>query len=145
MQETNTVKERLALFLKKQELSQERFAKIVGVSKGWANNVGDSIRKNTLEKIKYAFPTLNTNWLLTGEGKMLNIYIDDDLETDTVSDSELSYQKDSTNKLLTKTENDMVNTLIESLQLAHKEIKALKKENEELREKLTSRKQNSVG
>lgn len=65
------IKGRLALFLKYRKIGQAKFAEIVGLSKGFANNVGDSIRTDNLEKISAAYPELNTTWLLTGEGEML--------------------------------------------------------------------------
>lgn len=36
------------------------------------NNVGDSIRTASLDKIKSVYPELNTAWLLTGVGDMLD-------------------------------------------------------------------------
>lgn len=71
MQNTTTVKKRLALFLKHLNIGQAKFAEIVGVSKGFANNVGDSIRTDNLEKISKSYPELNIAWLLTGEGSMI--------------------------------------------------------------------------
>ncbi len=41
------------------------------MSNGFVNNVGDSIRESSLAKITARYPELNTNWLKTGEGKML--------------------------------------------------------------------------
>ena len=42
------------------------------MSNGWANKVGDSIRENTLQKIKEVYPELNIAWLKSGVGEMLN-------------------------------------------------------------------------
>ena len=53
-------------------MSQGGFEKKVGLSTGFVNNVGDSIRKTSLEKILSIYPELNTAWLLTGVGEMLN-------------------------------------------------------------------------
>lgn len=71
MQDNNTIKYRLAEFLKHLGIGQAKFAQIVGVSKGFANNVGDSIRTDNLNKIAEHYPELNLTWLLTGEGEML--------------------------------------------------------------------------
>lgn len=65
-------KERLILFLAHLNISQGRFEKKVGLSIGFVNKVGDSIRKSSLEKIISVYPQLNTAWLLTGVGEMLN-------------------------------------------------------------------------
>lgn len=71
MHTNSAVKSRLAQFLKYIEMGQAKFADKVGLSKGFANNVGDSIRTENLQKISNTFPELNTAWLLTGEGEML--------------------------------------------------------------------------
>lgn len=42
------------------------------MSTGFVNNVGDSIRTASLDKIKSVYPELNTAWLLTGVGDMLD-------------------------------------------------------------------------
>lgn len=65
------MKERLILFLKHLGIGQLRFEKNVGLSRGFVNAVGYSIRENTLTKISAVYPELNINWLKTGEGKML--------------------------------------------------------------------------
>ena len=65
------VKSRLAEFLSYLGIGQAKFAARVGLSKGYVNNVGDSITKNSLTKISSAYPELNISWLLTGEGEML--------------------------------------------------------------------------
>lgn len=64
-------KERLILFLAYLKMGQDKFEKSVGLSRGFVNNVGDTIRKSSLEKISSIYPQLNTAWLLTGVGKML--------------------------------------------------------------------------
>lgn len=66
-----TTKERLISFLTYLQISQGKFEKKVGLSTGFVNNVGDSIRTTSLEKIKAVYPELNTAWLLTGVGDMI--------------------------------------------------------------------------
>lgn len=66
-----TTKERLISFLAYVRISQGGFEKKVGLSTGFVNNVGDSIRKKSLDKISAVYPDLNTAWLLTGTGDML--------------------------------------------------------------------------
>ena len=63
MQNNETLKSRLAIFLKYLNIGQAKFAQIVGVSKGFANNVGDSIRKENLDRISATYPELNIVWL----------------------------------------------------------------------------------
>lgn len=64
-------KGRLILFLAYLKMGQDKFEKSVGLSRGFVNNVGDTIRKSSLEKISSVYPQLNTAWLLTGVGEML--------------------------------------------------------------------------
>lgn len=65
------LKERLIQFLEHKNLSQGEFEKTVTLSNGFVNNIGDSIRFKSLNKITAKFPEINTTWLLTGEGVML--------------------------------------------------------------------------
>jgi len=65
------IKKRLTQFLKHLGIGQEKFAKKVGLSKGYVNNIKDNITLNTVNKILQIYPQLNENWLLTGEGEML--------------------------------------------------------------------------
>ncbi|GAB6121138.1 hypothetical protein [Dysgonomonas termitidis] len=64
-------KERLIQFLSYLGISQGKFEDSVNLSTGFVNNVGDSIRKKSLDKITDIYPELNTAWLLTGQGEML--------------------------------------------------------------------------
>ena len=65
------MKDRLASFLAYLDISQRKFEANCGLSNGFADKVGDSIRTNNLNKISNIYPELNTNWLKTGEGEML--------------------------------------------------------------------------
>lgn len=66
-----TTKERLISFLAYIGISQGGFEKKVGLSTGFVNNIGDSIRRTSLDKISSIYPDLNIAWLLTGVGDML--------------------------------------------------------------------------
>ena len=66
-----TTKERLIKFLDHLDISQGKFEKNVGLSNGYVNNVGESIRRLQLNKISNLYPELNTDWLLTGVGEMI--------------------------------------------------------------------------
>ena len=63
------MKERLILFLKHLGIGQLRFENNVGLSRGFVNAVGDTIRESSLGKISSVYPELNINWLKTGEGQ----------------------------------------------------------------------------
>ena len=66
-----SAKERLLIYLAYLNIGQNKFAKNCGFSAGYINNVKDSIGSNMIQKISLTYPELNTNWLITGEGKML--------------------------------------------------------------------------
>lgn len=66
-----TVKERLIIFIKTQNMGQGAFEKKVGLSNGYVNNIRKSIQPDKLQLIARYFPSLNTGWLITGEGEML--------------------------------------------------------------------------
>lgn len=66
------MKERLVEFLEYMHLKNSDFEKISGLSNGFVNNIGDTIREKNLEKISKIFPDLNLAWLKTGIGNMLN-------------------------------------------------------------------------
>ena len=65
------MKERLIEFLKYIGIGQDKFEKNVGLSRGFVNKVGDSIRVKNQQKIQKCYPELNMTWLLVGEGSML--------------------------------------------------------------------------
>ena len=75
MAEVETVKERLAIFLKKKKISQSKFEKMCGMSNGYVNNMKSSISPEKLSNVARQFPELNIGWLLVGEelgGQMEN-------------------------------------------------------------------------
>lgn len=67
-----TVKERLIKFIKNRGLSQKQFEKQIGLSNGYVGNISKGLGASKLAEISRQFPELNTEWLLTGEGQMLN-------------------------------------------------------------------------
>lgn len=67
------LKERIIQFIEYKGISVQRFEKEVGLSNAAVSKMGDNTRRATVDKISNCFPDLNPNWLLTGEGEMLNI------------------------------------------------------------------------
>lgn len=68
-------KTRLVLFARERyNFGQNKFEEYCGIPRGTINNikVGGGVSTNTLTKIIVKCPELNTQWLLTGEGRMVN-------------------------------------------------------------------------
>lgn len=59
------------MFIKSLGIGQGAFEKAVGLSNGYVNNIRKSIQPDKIQKIALCYPTLNTGWLLTGDGEML--------------------------------------------------------------------------
>lgn len=68
-----TVKQRLKEYIKTKKISTREFCRVIGVSETYVNSIRTSIQPEKLIKITHAFPDLNTEWLLTGEGEMFKI------------------------------------------------------------------------
>ena len=108
------MKKRLIEFLRYLGIGQDKFAKNVGLSRGYVNNITDNVTMKTIDKILKAYPELNKNWLLTGKGEMLN--------------------EDQSKKLYSESHKEDRNSQILSDQLAHNfnEIIAIGKSNIEI-------------
>ena len=59
------------MFLKFKGIGQTRFEESADLSRGLVNNIKGSISTKTASKIALAYPELNMEWLLNGEGEML--------------------------------------------------------------------------
>lgn len=65
------IKERLKQYLKLKHLSIRKFEQICGIGQSVLSKISDAISEDTLGKIE-KYSDLNLNWLLTGEGNMLD-------------------------------------------------------------------------
>ena len=75
-----TVKERLMMFLRYENIGQNAFEKRVGWSTGYINNVKSSIGADKIASLIKEYPLLNLEWLLTGEGEMIKQPIRNEVE-----------------------------------------------------------------
>ena len=66
-----TVKERLMEFIASEGIANSRFEQMCGLSNGYIKGLKRTPGSNKIAGILEAFPRLNPNWLLTGEGSML--------------------------------------------------------------------------
>lgn len=65
------LRDRLKAFIDSKELSIREFERVNDFPNGTISTLSDNITKKRLDTIVENFPTLNTTWLLTGEGSML--------------------------------------------------------------------------
>jgi len=67
-----SVKQRLKDYLKFKHITERAFAESIEVSSGYVSAISKSIQPDKMQRISMQYPDLNTSWLLTGEGNMLN-------------------------------------------------------------------------
>ena len=67
-----TLKERMFYLIEKEGLNPNQFYTISGLGNGDLNNVGESFRKPTIEKIKKSFPHWNMDWILYEKGEPIS-------------------------------------------------------------------------
>lgn len=67
-----TVKQRLTEYLDKKNISKSDFGRTIGVSSAYVTSIRESISPDKIKSIALNYPDLNMEWLLTGEGEMLN-------------------------------------------------------------------------
>lgn len=65
------IKERFDAFIKYKSLSRRKFQDAIGVSNSYIQNISKGVSHEVLNRISIQFPELDTNWLLTGVGEML--------------------------------------------------------------------------
>lgn len=68
----DTVKERIKLFLKVNEIKAVDFCSSIGVSSGFISGMRESIQPDKLKSIAINYPSLNIAWLMTGLGDMFS-------------------------------------------------------------------------
>lgn len=64
-----TLKERMLYLIEKEGLNPNQFYTVSGLGNGYLNNVGESFRKPTVEKIRKSFPHWNMDWILHEQGE----------------------------------------------------------------------------
>lgn len=72
MKANSQIRQNLLTFLNYRQESKSDFYKKSNLSNGFIDKLGDRLSIKSQSKISKAYPELNINWLLTGEGEMLN-------------------------------------------------------------------------
>ncbi len=75
-----TMKQRLIQLLKVKHMTQTEFARHLGVSPTYIGAMRKSMPKDRLKIVYDLFPDLNRDWLLYGEGEMLNTADESELD-----------------------------------------------------------------
>lgn len=131
------VKERLIEFIKSKKMSVRQFCKTIGVSETYVNSMRSSIRPDKLIRITHAFPDINTEWLLTGEGDMLKKISSFTMsERETVVNTASEIFKDKLIEMFTKGEIFSASIMWEQQRLLYEQYRRnedLIKENERLK------------
>lgn len=64
-------KDRLKIFLSAQGIGRNKFENHIGISTGYMSSKSNTITSDVIEKTITAYPELNLEWLITGNGEML--------------------------------------------------------------------------
>jgi len=85
---------RIKYFIDYKGVSFNKLSLEIGVSNSYFSKMhknNDSIGSDILEKIVSIYPELNTNWLITGKGKMLNEYPTDIKRNQIIDEGKVSH------------------------------------------------------
>ncbi|MDE7160488.1 MAG: helix-turn-helix domain-containing protein [Muribaculaceae bacterium] len=77
-----TVKGRLQTFLRERNITQAEFATLMGVSPTYVGAMRRGLSTAKASRLAEVFPELNRDWLLYGQGEMLNESADEAAEAD---------------------------------------------------------------
>lgn len=66
-----TIKERLIEYIKSEEMSICEFERRISAGNGYVSRIKNGIKSERLHEISLKFPRLNIEWLLHGNGEML--------------------------------------------------------------------------
>lgn len=64
-------KDRLKEFLSIQKIGRNKFEEQLGIATGYMSSKAMTITSDVIEKVTSAYPELNLDWLITGNGSML--------------------------------------------------------------------------
>ncbi len=119
-----SVKQRLKEYLKSIKLSERAFGCTIGVSSGYVSGMRQSIQPDKIESIAKHFPNLNTGWLLTGQGEMLN----DNLNEDQIIDKKvIEIKSDPKDAEIIELQRQMIKDKVKIIELQEEKINALEK------------------
>lgn len=86
----SSIKDRIATYVKTKGISIRQFEASSGLSNGFVKNIVSGVGADKMRSIHRAFPDLNTDWLLTGEGEMLraeSVHVSPGTDVDRLADA----------------------------------------------------------
>lgn len=67
-----SIKERIYTFIKYKDITVKKFEEMCGLSNGYISSMRKGFGTEKLNNVLKLFPELNREWLIYGEGEMLN-------------------------------------------------------------------------
>lgn len=107
--ETQTTKDRILEYIKYKGITQHAFERKCGLSNAYLNNMKKNFGMEKLNEILSIFPDLNRDWLLFGEGEMLNV------EEKSVAGSEKNFVNVGNNNRNTVNAGTTIDRMIDEL------------------------------
>ncbi len=106
------MKDRIIQLLNIEGLSASKFADIIGVQRSSMSHILSGRNNPSLDfiqKIMHAFPRINGDWLLSGDGEMIKGQTSGSLFQETIKEEEpLSYQANQPLKQIKKETNEKI-------------------------------------
>ena len=118
-----SVKERLIKFAKSQERSVRAFEHKAGLGYGYINSIRVSIQPDKIKSIASNYPSLNIDWLLTGDGKMIDQYNNSENKNQSINEPEADYGMN--NILISREVFEMLHKLTDTVQSQQRTIENL--------------------
>lgn len=117
--------DRIILFINHLGISVRKFDISIGASNGYTLRMKKnraSVGSDMLERIAEKYPTINIDWLITGEGSMIKDNVSLDLDTEIFDNLSMEMiEQKIEEKIKQKQKNDMLNILKEiALELKNK-------------------------
>ena len=94
-----TTKERTLRFITHKGLSVKKFEEMCGLSNGYLNSMKSGYGNNKLSQVLRAFPELNRDWLVYGEGEMVKDKVEEP-KNNTLEPQKLNDSLQSQNEVL---------------------------------------------
>lgn len=123
-----TVKDRILVFLKAENISKAAFERSVGMSPGYLRQLRNCPSEGFMEKIAKTYQQLNMVWLRSGSGLMFNKESEsEDVEFEPVKENSKNVSVNTINQLLAqinflqgqlKQKDKVIDTLMNKINLA---------------------------